>query len=122
MPIEKVNLVDKFSRFNEHWSPKIVAEVDNYHIKIAKVQGEFVWHQHDDYDELFYVVQGCLTIELREQEAIVLGPGEMVVIPKGTAHCPVAEDETHILMFEHQGTLNTGDVQNEKTVTDPERL
>jgi len=122
MVIEKANLVEKFSRFNDLWSPKIIGEVDNYHVKIVKVQGRFVWHQHDDEDELFYVVQGRLTIELREQADIVLGPGEFAVIPKGTEHRPFAEAETQILLFERQGTLNTGDVQDEKTVTDPERL
>jgi mannose-6-phosphate isomerase-like protein (cupin superfamily) len=122
MVIEKANLVEKFSRFNDLWSPKIIGEVDNYHVKIVKVQGEFVWHQHDDEDELFYVMQGRLTIELREQADIVLGPGEFAVIPKGIEHRPIAESETHILLFERQGTLNTGDVQDERTVTDPERL
>jgi mannose-6-phosphate isomerase-like protein (cupin superfamily) len=122
MPIEKANLSDKFSRFSEHWQPKIVASVNDYAVKLAKVQGEFIWHKHDDTDELFLVVTGQLTIKLRNQESIVLNPGELVVIPRGVEHLPVADAETHILMLEPASTRNTGDVESDRTVSDLERL
>jgi mannose-6-phosphate isomerase-like protein (cupin superfamily) len=114
--IEKVVLSEKFAQFNEHWSPKIAARIDEFAVKIAKVQGEFVWHMHDDDDELFMVVHGTLIIKLRDQDDIVLRPGEIVVIPKGVEHCPVAEEEAHIVMMEREAVVNTGNVENERTV------
>ena len=107
MTIKKVTLAEKFTLFDERWSPKRVATVDNYEVKVAKVEGEFVWHHHDDVDELFLVVSGTLRILLRDGE-VVLNPGELVVIPRGVEHKPTAEGECHIVLFERQGTVNTG--------------
>ncbi len=119
--VDKINLTDKLSQFDEHWSPRIVAELNGQHVKLAKVKGAFVWHHHEDEDELFYVLTGRLTIEFRDG-SVELGPGECVVVPRGVEHRPVAEEETHILMFEPASTLNTGNVRSERTVEDPERL
>ncbi len=119
--VDKINLTDKLSQFDEHWSPRIVAELNGQHVKLAKVKGAFVWHHHEDEDELFYVLKGRLTIEFRDR-SIELGPGECLVVPRGVEHRPVAEEETHILMFEPAGTLNTGNVRSERTVEDPEHL
>lgn len=119
--IEKVNLAEKFSRFSEHWSPKIVADLNGQQVKLAKLKGEFVWHHHADEDELFMVIAGRLCIELRDG-AVWLEAGELAVVPRGVEHRPVAPDETHVLLFEPRGTLNTGDVRDERTVSDPEAI
>ena len=119
--IEKVNLAQKFSAFTDYWSPKVAGEVNNFQVKLAKLHGEFVWHHHENEDELFLVVKGRLLIKLRDQD-IELHEGEFVVIPKGVEHLPVAEEEVHLMMFEPASTLNTGNVQNERTVSDLERL
>ena len=110
-----INLHQKFSLFNEHWHPKIVGELNDSYVKIAKVRGEFVWHHHEDEDELFLVVKGALTIRLRDQE-LVLHENEFAVIPRGVEHMPVAEEEVWILMLEPKTTSNTGDVTDERTV------
>lgn len=117
--MEKINIAQKFSLFNEHWSPKIVAELNGQHVKLAKIEGPFVWHQHDDEDELFLVVKGRLTMELRDGD-VVLEEGEMLVVPRGVEHRPVAEEEVWILMFEPASTVNTGDAGGERTVAAPE--
>ncbi|MEV4710895.1 cupin domain-containing protein [Micromonospora sp. NPDC049374] len=104
-----VNLAEKLSQFSELWSPKTVAVLNDYEVKLVKVKGEFVWHTHEDTDELFLVISGRLTIQLREGD-VVLEPGELFVVPRGVEHCPVADEETAILLFEPAGTLNTGDV------------
>jgi mannose-6-phosphate isomerase-like protein (cupin superfamily) len=114
-PIEKVNLAQKFSRFQEPWSPRIVAEMNDSFVKLVKLHGEFVWHHHEAEDELFLVVQGELIIQLRDQD-LHLSPGELVVIPKGVEHKPVAECEVQVLLLEPKSTLNTGNVHNERTV------
>ncbi|MFC8538134.1 cupin domain-containing protein [Streptomyces sp. NPDC057249] len=103
-----VNLADKLSQFSELWSQKKVAVLNDYEVKLAKLKGEFVWHTHEDTDELFLVVDGRLTIRLRDAD-VVLETGELFVVPRGVEHCPVAEEETAILLFEPAGTLNTGD-------------
>ena len=113
--VESVNLEDKFSRVTDQWSPRIVAQVNDYHVKIAKVQGEFVWHSHPETDELFLVHRGELTIELREG-VVRLGAGELYVVPRGVEHRPVAEQECEIVMLEPVGTVNTGDAGGERTV------
>ncbi|MCA9915300.1 MAG: cupin domain-containing protein [Anaerolineaceae bacterium] len=121
--IEKVNLAQKFALINEHWSPRIAGRVNDFDVKLAKLQGEFVWHHHDNEDELFLVVAGNLTIELRDQPAIRLEAGEFVIIPRGVAHRPVAETECHVLLFEPAGTLNTGSaVASEYTVVHPDTI
>jgi mannose-6-phosphate isomerase-like protein (cupin superfamily) len=119
--IEKVNLAQKLSVFDERWSPKIVAELNDTYVKIAKVEGEFVWHHHDDEDELFLVVAGRLRMQFRDGD-VVLEPGELIVVPKGVEHRPVAEGETHVVLVEPKTTLNTGNVRNERTVDELERL
>jgi mannose-6-phosphate isomerase-like protein (cupin superfamily) len=117
--MDKVNLSEKFTLFQEYWSPKIAGELNDSYIKLAKLKGEFVWHQHENEDELFLVVKGHLLIKLRDRD-IHLKEGEFVVIPKGVEHLPIAEEEVHVLLLEPKSTLNTGDVQNERTVTDLE--
>lgn len=111
MAIKKVNLKEKFSKFSELWSPKIVGELNGQHIKLVKAKGTFDWHKHDHEDELFYVVKGAFSMEL-ENETIPVREGEMVIIPKGTLHRPVAEEEVHLLLFEPASTVNTGDNTN----------
>jgi mannose-6-phosphate isomerase-like protein (cupin superfamily) len=121
MPIETVNLAEKFARFSDHWSPKIAADLNESYVKLAKLQGAFVWHDHPDEDELFLVVKGRLRIDLRDG-AVHVGPGEFVVIPKGVEHCPVAEEEVHVVLVEPKTTVNTGSVRDARTVTDLERV
>ncbi len=118
--MEKVNLLEKFALFSEQWTPKIVAQVEDMHVKIAKVEGEFVWHAHDDEDELFMVIEGELSMELRGHPPITLGPGEILVVPRGVEHRPVAREEAHLLMFEPKSTVNTGTAAGERTVAEPE--
>jgi len=119
--IEKINLVEKFGLFNDHWRPRLAAELNDHAVKLAKLKGEFVWHKHDAEDELFLVVRGSLTIRLRDGE-VRLGEGEMAVIPRGVEHLPVAEEEAWVVLIEPGSTLNTGDVQSERTVRNPERI
>jgi mannose-6-phosphate isomerase-like protein (cupin superfamily) len=119
--IEKINLAEKLSRFDECWSPRIVGELNDFHVKLAKLQGEFVWHHHEEEDELFLVVKGRLLMRLRGRD-IRVEEGEFVIIPRGVEHLPVAEEETHVLLFEPKSTLNTGNLRNERTVDEPERL
>lgn len=121
MQIKKVNLQSKLNTFSEHWSPKIVGELNGQMVKIAKLQGEFVMHKHDNEDELFYVIEGKLFIELAE-ETLELNPGEFVVIPKGVDHKPYAPEEVSIMLFEPASTLNTGDVESDLTVTDLDKI
>ena len=121
MNIEKIVLAQKLASFSEHWSPKIVADVNDHHVKLAKLQGEFVWHKHDAEDELFLVLGGRLTIRFRDGD-VTLEPGELVVVPKGVEHCPAAAQEVQVLLFEPRSTLNTGDVVNDRTVATLERI
>jgi mannose-6-phosphate isomerase-like protein (cupin superfamily) len=113
--LQVINLTEKFNLFSELWHPKIVGELNDSYVKIAKVQGEFVWHQHENEDELFFVVKGTLTIQLRDQE-LTIHEGEFAIIPKGVEHMPVAEEEVWIMMLEPKTTSNTGNVTNERTV------
>lgn len=113
--MQKVNLVEKFGLFSDYWSPKIVGEVNDFHVKLAKFSGEFVWHHHEHEDELFLVVKGKLTIKFRDRE-VQLQEGELLVVPKGVEHMPFAEHEAHVMLFEPKATLNTGDAKCEKTV------
>src|SRR5215813_11078170 len=118
--MEKVNLNDKFGRFTEHWTPKIIAELNENNILLAKVQGEFVWHTHEE-DELFIVIKGKLVIKLRDRD-VQLAEGELFVVPKGVEHCPVAQEEVHIMLVEPKITKHTGDLVTEKTVKSYERI
>ncbi len=117
--MSKVNIKDKFKLIKNYWDPKIIGEVNDMHVKIAKVKGEFDWHLHENEDEMFLVIEGELLLKYRDREE-VLQKGEMAIVPKGVEHKPVAEQETQILMIEQKGTLNTGNVKSEKTVDDPE--
>ncbi|MEM1417939.1 MAG: cupin domain-containing protein [Myxococcota bacterium] len=120
--LTKVNLAAKLARFDERWSPRIVGELNGQHVKLAKLEGEFVWHRHADADELFLVLEGTLLMRLRDGD-VRLEAGEMLIVPRGVEHQPVAEGVVHVLLFEPAGTLNTGDAATEaRTVTDPERL
>lgn len=109
--IKKVTLQNAFSSFSEHWTPKIAGELNGQHVKLAKLKGEFVWHKHDEEDELFLVIKGDLVIELRDQK-INLAQGEMVIIPRGIEHKPVANKEVEVLLFEPISTINTGDTDS----------
>ncbi|MCK6558431.1 cupin domain-containing protein [candidate division KSB1 bacterium] len=113
--MEKVNLAQKFGLFHDYWQPRIAGELNDSYLKLAKLKGEFVWHHHENEDELFWVVKGRLLIKLREGE-IRLEPGEFVIIPKGVEHLPVAEEEVHLVLLEPKSTSNTGNVRNERTV------
>jgi mannose-6-phosphate isomerase-like protein (cupin superfamily) len=113
--MSKSNLQEKFALFSEHWTPKIIGEANGQYVKLAKGRGELIWHSHEHEDELFLVIQGKLTIQLRDGE-VELGPGEMFIVPKGVEHCPRATEETHILLIEPQSTQHTGAVKHELTV------
>jgi len=113
--MQKINLKEKLGRFTDLWSPKIVGELNGQHVKLVKLSGEFIWHHHEADDELFLVVKGRLCIKLRERD-VWLQEGEFFIVPKGVEHKPVAEEETHVLLFEPISTLNTGDQRNERTV------
>lgn len=119
MDYQPINIQEKFSKFSGHWSPRIIAQLNDYHFKIAKVQGEFVWHDHQETDEMFFVVKGQLEIHFRDG-VVTLSEGEMFVVPRGVEHKPVAEHECHILLIEPAGTVNTGGVVDEKTITNTE--
>jgi mannose-6-phosphate isomerase-like protein (cupin superfamily) len=114
-PMDIVNLSQKFELFQEHWSPRIVGELNDSYVKLAKLKGEFVWHKHETEDELFLVVKGQLQIKLRDRD-LLIKEGEFVIIPKGVEHCPVAAEEVQVLLLEPKSTLNTGDQRNERTV------
>ena len=120
-PIAKVNLREKLALFHDHWSPRIVGELNGQHVKLVKFQGEFVWHQHEHEDELFLVVKGRFRMEYRDRH-VWLEEGEFLIVPRGVEHRPVAEEEVHVLLFEPAGTRNTGDVNDAKTVHEPERI
>jgi len=117
--IKKVNLSEKFALIDEYWSPRIAGELNDSYVKLAKLKGEFIWHHHENEDELFLVVQGELVIELRDQKAKLV-EGEFIIIPKGVEHRPVAADEVHVMLIELKSTINTGNVQNERTLKDDE--
>ena len=119
--MQKVNLSEKLAQFSDQWKPKIVGELNGQHVKLAKILGEFIWHKHDHEDELFLVVKGRFRMEFRDRH-VWLEEGEFLVVPRGVEHRPVAEEEAHVLLFEPASTLNTGNVRNERTVADLERI
>ena len=119
--MNKINVAEKFSRINEVWSPKILGEVNDSYIKAVKFIGEFVWHHHDNEDEMFMVISGKLRMKFRDREEIV-GPGEFIIVPRGVEHLPISEEETQVLLFEPKTTLNTGNVRNERTLAELEKL
>lgn len=114
MKSEKVNLKEKFELFKDHWTPKIIGELNGQQVKLAKLQGEFVWHNHQEEDELFLVIKGSLKIEFRDK-TITLNEGEMYIVPKGVEHNPIAEEEVWVLLFEPATTKHTGEVKAELT-------
>lgn len=116
-----VNLADKFSEIQDYWNPRVAGELNGQQVKLAKIKGEFVWHHHQNEDELFLVLKGVLTLQLREG-VVTLRPGEFFIVPRGVEHKPAAEEEVHLLMFEPASTLNTGNVKNELTVASPKRI
>ena len=116
-----VDLAQKLSLFTDHWSPKLVARLNDYEIKVVKIQGEFVWHTHDDTDELFLVISGELTIQLRAGD-ITLREGQLFVVPRGVEHCPIAHGEVHAILIEPRGVVNTGDAGGPLTATDDDSL
>jgi len=116
--MEKVNLRDKLTLFSDHWSPKVVGDLNGQHVKLVKFRGEFVWHHHDHEDELFLVVAGRFRMEFRDRH-VWLEEGEFLIVPRGVEHRPVAEDEVHVLLFEPATTRNTGNVTDERTVDQP---
>ena len=119
--MEKVNLAQKFSLFSGVWQPKIAGEINDSYLKLVKVKGEFVWHHHEQEDELFLVVQGTLRMRLRDRD-VLLREGEFLIVPRGVEHLPIAEEEVHVLLFEPKSTLNTGNVRNERTIAELERI
>ena len=123
--METVNLAQKFSLFSEHYSPKIVGEVNDAYVKLAKLQGDFLWHHHEHEDELFLVVKGDLHMKVREsgkERELVIRPGEFLIVPRGVEHLPSATEETHVLLLEPKTTLNTGNLENERTLAELERI
>jgi len=118
---QKVNLAEKLSHFGEHWSPKIVGELNGQHVKLVKLQGEFVWHHHDEEDELFLVVNGRFRMEFRDRE-VWLEEGEFIVVPRGVEHRPLAEEEASVMLFEPASRLNTGNVTGGMTVAELDRI
>lgn len=116
-----VDLADKLGLFSEHWSPKVVARLNDYEIKLAKLKGEFVWHTHDDTDELFLVIEGTLTLQLRDAEGrqhdLTLTPGQLYVVPRGVEHCPLADGDVAVMLIEPAGVVNTGDAGGDLTAT-----
>ncbi len=116
--MEKINLLEKFGRFSGHWQPRIAAELNGQHVKLVKFQGEFVWHHHADEDELFFVVRGAFRMEFRDR-TVELAAGELLVVPRGVEHRPVADTEVWVMLFEPAATSNTGNNPGEKTVAQP---
>ena len=116
-----INLAQKLATFTEHWQPRTVGQFNGHDLMVVKVKGEFVWHKHEDTDDFFMVLKGQLTIQMHEGN-VTLGPGEVFVVPKGVEHRPVADEEVHVLLFEPATTLNTGNMRNERTVEQVQRL
>lgn len=119
--MEKVNINEKLNAFSEYWSPKIVGDINESYVKLAKLKGEFVWHMHENEDEMFMVIRGRLLIKLRTED-IILNEGEFFIIPRGMEHMPVAEEEVHVMLLEPKTTLNTGNIKNERTVEALEKI
>ncbi len=106
--VRRVDIAEKLELFSEQWSPKVVARLNDYEIKLVKLEGEFVWHTHDDTDELFLVIEGALTIQLRDGD-VTLGPGQLYVVPRGVEHCPITDGEVSVMLIEPAGVVNTGE-------------
>jgi mannose-6-phosphate isomerase-like protein (cupin superfamily) len=112
--IEKINLKEKFAQFTDHWNPRIIGELNGQQVKVTKLKGEFFWHHHEHEDELFLIIKGKLKIEFRDK-TVEIGEGEFMIVPRGVEHRPVADEEVEVMLFEPASTLNTGNVENERT-------
>lgn len=119
--MEKVNLNEKFGRINAYWNPKIAGELNDSYVKLVKLKGEFIWHHHEQEDELFLVIKGTLRMRFRDRE-VAIREGEFLIVPRGVEHLPVAEGEVHVVLLEPKSTLNTGNVKNERTIEELERI
>ncbi len=119
--MDKINIAEKLALHDDHWVPRIVGELNGQYVKVVKFKGPFVWHKHDNEDELFWVVKGSFRMELRERH-VQVGAGEMVIVPRGVEHRPVADEECHVVLFEPVSTLNTGDAETDRTVANLERV
>ena len=123
--MDKINLAQKFSLFSDEYSPKIVGELNDFYVKLVKFQGPFVWHHHEVEDELFFIVKGAMRMGIRENGAereIAVGPGEFIIMPHGVEHCPSADEETQVMLLEPKTTLNTGNVEGERTLHELDRI
>ena len=119
--MKKVNIIEKLSLFSDHWNTRVVGHLNGQHVRLAKFQGEFVWHQHDQEDEFFLVIHGSFEMQFRDRVE-TLDKGDFIIVPRGVEHCPRAENEVHVMLFEPASTLNTGETENERTVHDLEEL
>ena len=119
--MEKINLAEKFSHISEQWKPRIAGELNGQMIKLVRFKGPFVWHHHDEEDEMFYVAKGSFDMEFRDK-TVTINEGEFIIVPKGVEHRPNAKEEAAVMLFEPATTLNTGNIENERTVKQPERL
>jgi len=119
--MEKINVKEKLNLFNEYWNPKIIGELNESYVKLVKLKGDFIWHSHENEDEMFYVLKGLLTIKFIDND-VHLNEGEFIVIPRGIEHMPVAEEEVHVMLIESKTALNTGNVVNERTVEDLKKI
>lgn len=119
--MQSVNIAEKFGKFQDYWNPRILGELNDSHVKAVKIKGEFVWHHHDNEDELFLVVKGTLRMRFRDHEELVR-QGEFIIVPRGVEHLPVGDEEVHIILLEPKTTLNTGNIENERTVRELERI
>lgn len=119
--MEKVNISEKFSQFSDYWNPRIIGELNGQQVKAARLKGEFIWHHHEHEDELFLITKGKLKMEFRDK-TVEIGEGEFIIVPRGVEHKPVAEEEVELLLFEPASTLNTGNIENEKTKKELKRI
>ena len=122
--MRKINFQEKLSKFSEHWTPKVIAEMNDYQFKLVKIEGEFVWHDHKEEDELFYVIKGELIMELKDpdERSVTIRPGEFIVVPRKVMHRPIAQEEVHVMLFEPASTINTGDLDHDLTKKDLPRI
>jgi mannose-6-phosphate isomerase-like protein (cupin superfamily) len=119
--MQSINIAEKFAKFEDHWNPRVIGELNDCHVKAVKIKGEFVWHHHDNEDELFLVVKGTLRMRFHDHDELIR-EGEFMIVPRGVEHLPVGDEEVHIILLEPKTTLNTGNIENERTVRELERI
>ena len=119
--MQSINIAEKFGKFQDHWNPRIIGELNDCHVKAVKIKGPFVWHHHENEDELFLVVKGTLRMRFRDHDELIR-EGEFIIVPRGVEHLPVGDEEVHIILLEPKNTLNTGNIENERTVRELERI